>query len=72
MYKCKICNKEFLLDKAIHYISRDNGKIGLSSAFGSEPEVKHYDTFDCPYCGCQNIMQERKRNFTELKMDEEV
>ena len=20
-----------------------------------------FDTFDCPYCGCQNIIQQRKR-----------
>ena len=40
---------------------RDNGKSGLAVAFGSEPEEKLYDTFDCPSCGCQIVVQERKR-----------
>lgn len=25
-------------------------------------EAKIYDTFDCPQCGCQNVMGERKRS----------
>ena len=49
--------------KERHYISRDNGKSGLAVAFGSEPEEKLYDTFDCPSCGCQIAVQERKRTY---------
>lgn len=61
MYKCKVCNKEFELQRKDHYVARDNGRTGLSAlAGGSEEEL--YDAFDCPHCGCQNVMQERKRS----------
>ena len=63
MLKCKICGTEFPAIKEKHYISRDNGKTGLSSAFGSNDEEKIYDSFDCPMCGSQIVVQERKRNF---------
>lgn len=63
MLKCKICGTEFPAVEERHYIARDNGKTGLSTAFGSNDEEKIYDSFDCPMCGCQIIAQERKRNF---------
>ena len=61
MLECKICGCKFNAVKERHYISRDNGKSGLAVAFGSEPEKKLYDTFDCPSCGCQIAVKERKR-----------
>lgn len=61
MLECKICGCKFNAVEERHYISRDNGKSGLAVAFGSEPEEKLYDTFDCPSCGCQIVVQERKR-----------
>lgn len=48
MLECKICGCKFNAVEERHYISRDNGKSGLAVAFGSEPEEKLYDTFDCP------------------------
>lgn len=63
MLKCKICGCEFDAVKEKHYISRNNVKIGLTAAFGSNPECVLYDTFDCPTCGCQIIAQERKREY---------
>ena len=70
MYKCKVCNKEFELQRKDHYIARDNGKTGLSAlAGGSEEEL--YDTFDCPHCGCQNVMQKRKRSYIDIEVVEE-
>ena len=47
MLECKICGCKFNAVEERHYISRDNGKSGLAVAFGSEPEEKLYDTFDC-------------------------
>ena len=64
MLKCKICGTEFSAIKERHYIARDNGKIGLSSAFGSNDEEKIYDSFDCPMCGCQVVAQDRKRTYS--------
>ena len=71
--KCKVCGKEFELKVDNHYIARDEAVIrtGISSIIGLDNEGKLYDTFDCPVCGCQNIMQERKRIFvTKEDVDE--
>lgn len=65
MLKCKICGTEFPAVKDRHYITRDDGKTGLSVAFGSNPEEKLHDTFDCPMCGCQVIVQDRKREYVK-------
>lgn len=58
--KCNVCACEFIPEKDEHYISRDETKTGLSTIAGGLEE-KLYDTFDCPQCGCQMVMQERKR-----------
>lgn len=57
---CKICGFEFPPIDANHYISRDSEKTGIVNAISGQ-ESKIFDTFDCPWCGCQNIVQERKR-----------
>ena len=64
MLKCKICVTEFPAVEERHYIARDNGKTGLSSALGSNDEEKIYDSFDCPMCGCQVVAQDRKRTYS--------
>lgn len=53
--KCKICNKEFELLKENRYMVTNEKlkEIGLSSVF---------EAFDCPYCGCQNIVGNRYMN----------
>lgn len=63
--KCKVCGCEFEATKEIHYISREEGRVGLSATFGNHEEVKLYDTFDCPVCGCQIVVQKRNRVFVE-------
>lgn len=70
MLKCKICGTEFPAIEERHYIARDNGKTGLSSAFGSNDEEKIYDSFDCPICGFQLIAQGRKREFNRKNISE--
>lgn len=67
MLKCKICGCEFNAVKEKHYISRDNGKTGVVAAFESNPEDVLFDTFDCPACGCQITVQERKREYVSVK-----
>lgn len=66
MYKCKICGNEFELKIKEHYVSRDPGeeRLGFASLNAVVQERKLYDAFDCPHCGCQNIMQERKPLWT--------
>ena len=65
MLKCKICGKEFEATNERHYIVRDNCKIGLANIVSND-EVKIYDAFTCPSCGCQVIAQERKRALLDL------
>lgn len=59
---CSICGNNFPFDIDHHYISRDCGQTGLAVIVKKEEE-KLYDTYDCPFCGCQNIIQERKRSY---------
>ena len=60
MTTCKVCGRDFALIKEEHYVASDNAKTGVMGAIGgTEPNI--YDVFDCPHCGCQNIMQTRKR-----------
>lgn len=52
--KCKICNKRFELKKENKYLVRE--KYGLCDL--GKP-MTTYEAFDCPYCGCQNVMHVR-------------
>ena len=70
MLKCKICGCEFNAIKEMHYISRSNGKVGFAAISGGE-ECGHFDTFDCPQCGCQVVVQERQREVIKDKREDE-
>lgn len=63
---CGVCGAEFSLRREDHYIVRDEGTTGLALVVGG-PEETLYDAFDCPLCGCQNVMQERKRQYKSTK-----
>lgn len=67
---CKVCERDFALIIEKHYIARDVMRIGgVTVALSGQTEAKIYDAFDCPHCGCQNIIQERK--FIEFDSEEE-
>lgn len=67
--KCKVCGSEYELAIESHYISRDVTITGLA-AMAKKEEEKLFDTFDCPVCGCQDVIQERKRPYSdELTID---
>ena len=57
-----------------HYIPRDEKETGLSAAVGSKTEPSLYDCVDCPECGCQLVIQPRKRAYPEpeVKTDREL
>ena len=61
---CAICGRDFPLIVEEHYIARDDEKTGLVNAV-SGSESRFYDAIDCPHCGSQNILQERKRAVEE-------
>lgn len=69
--ECEVCGYKFNAIIECHYVARDNGKTGLSVAFGSESEETLYDAFDCSVCGCQIIAQERKRDYVPYTTEEE-
>lgn len=61
--KCGVCGKEFYPVKEKRYTSMENrtegGITNALSGRNEKPEI--YDTFDCPVCGCQIIVNTRKR-----------
>lgn len=78
MTTCKVCGRDFPLLAEEHYIARnpdrEGGQIGVIIAGKDEPAI--FDAFDCPHCGCQNVMQERKfvfeaTVFTECENEDE-
>lgn len=56
--KCKICGKRFELRKENRYDAIDI-PVGLDCL--TQPSI-YYNAFDCPYCGCQNIVGKIKAN----------
>lgn len=60
MITCAICGRDFALIAEETYIARDNTTRGLTTVV-SDKEPQLYDAIDCPHCGCQTILQERKR-----------
>lgn len=63
MVTCKVCGRDFALIAEEHYIARDVEETGIAVVLGRKKEAEQYDAFDCPHCGCQNIMQVRKALF---------
>ena len=54
-HTCKVCKKEFELKKEDKYIvAEDKGVVNIMNG------VKYYECFDCPECGCQNIVNIRE------------
>lgn len=55
-YECQICGALFELNKANRYVIVED-EAPLTAIF-SVPVT--YECFDCPKCGCQNRVNERK------------
>lgn len=56
--KCKVCGKRFKLLAQNRYevVVRPEGALGVLTA-----SVKHFNAFDCPHCGCQNIVSQLEK-----------
>lgn len=57
MTTCKVCGREFPLTAEEHYIARDPQRVGALANLTNTNKAIEYDAFDCPHCGCQNVMQ---------------
>lgn len=60
MTTCKICGRDFALMFEEHYVAQDPQKVGAIANLVNTDRAFEYDAFDCPHCGCQNVMQGRK------------
>lgn len=67
MYTCKVCGRDFALMAEEHYTTKEFKATGVVAAFSST-EPKMHDAFDCPHCGCQNIVGIREPVYFE-KLD---
>lgn len=55
LFSCKVCGKKFELLKKNKYIVQENK--GLSAMANG---CKRFECFNCPKCGCQNIVNVRE------------
>lgn len=67
MLECKCCKEKFNAKAEKHYIARDNDVCGIVL---NREEPTLYDAFDCPKCGCQIIIGERKRPYIAPKEED--
>lgn len=58
--KCKICGMEFELKKENKYLC--GNLFSVEEAMSGKCH-KLKEAFDCPYCGCQNIVNDRENEF---------
>lgn len=61
--KCKVCGKRFKLqaDKRYDVVKKPDGLAKVLSGKGTV----FYECFDCPRCGCQNIVNTRERTIID-------
>ena len=71
MRACQVCGRDFPLIAEEAYVARDVESSGIPAAIVGEVESAWYDAIDCPHCGGQNVLQERKRPLTPEDTGEE-
>lgn len=64
MKTCSVCGRDFPLLAENRYTARNNTLSGLAALTGGSEEGL-FDAVDCPHCGCQNILNQRKREYVE-------
>ena len=63
--KCKVCGKEFELKNDNRYVVLKNkGNMIMH-------DYHKYEAFDCPFCGCQNIVNKRFDEYHKQENNEE-
>ena len=70
MTKCKICGKRMKLKAADRYEVRirEQKSALVSAILMAEDTIA--ECFDCPRCGCQNLMQIRETNVVKGESDD--
>jgi DNA-directed RNA polymerase subunit RPC12/RpoP len=58
--KCNVCGKRFRLKKENKYEVKE---INILREIANPGVVS--EAFDCPRCGCQNIVNERRKDYDE-------
>lgn len=67
MRKCNVCGRKFrLLSKNRYEIEKR--PVGLNCLTEG---ITYYNAFDCPYCGCQNIVGVLEKSNSQFKKSEE-
>lgn len=66
--KCKICGKRFKLMKKNKYLATE--KIAAFGIWAKPP--KTFEAFDCPRCGCQNIVNIREEAVIERETENHI
>lgn len=64
MKKCKVCGKPLRLRKDDLYVveKKDNTLLGAFTT-----QTQYFEAFDCPKCGCQNIVGVREVRVVETQ-----
>ena len=69
VWTCEVCGREFALMHENRYTARNSEVSALYATFANVPESTLWDAFDCPYCGCQNRVAERKREVLTVRAE---
>lgn len=54
-YQCKTCKGVFMLKAENRYTAEKFERSGLA-ILANGANTTYFDAFDCPFCGCQNIV----------------
>lgn len=63
--KCKICGKRFKLIKENRYLATE--KTGALAVLAKPSKI--FEAFDCPRCGCQNIVNIRDEEVMKSEVE---
>ena len=64
--ECKVCGAEFQADCRAHYLAKEEKGLG-----GALCGNKTHDAYDCPICGCQNLVGEHLPEYSPSRVEEE-
>ena len=67
MKRCKICGRFFRLKSENRYEVLDRKLIPALESLIKKPIMfTVFEAFDCPWCGCQNVVGVREPRFDEV------